>query len=198
MIARLRAERGYTLVELLIVMGLMSIILGALTTLWVSGSKAELGLNQDFQAQQSARLALDTIRTDIHCASAAQAQTIGTYPGIKLAFPSGGCSTSTVSWCVVGSTAMTGRYALWRSTATTNICTTSDTSRRLEADYLTTNSNVFATSIVNNGLESVGVDFPVNVNPKPALNLYELKDSIVVRNSARCASSGTCTTPTVP
>src|SRR3954447_26183632 len=138
MIARLRAERGYSLVELLVVMALLSIVLGALTTLWVSGSNAELGLNRKFQAQQSARLALDRIRTDIHCASAAQAQTIGTYPGIKLAFPSSGCSSLTVSWCAVPSTAMTGRYALWRSTATGNICTSTDPSRLLIADDLTT------------------------------------------------------------
>ena len=196
---RLRAEGGYSLVEMLIVMVIMAIVLGALTTLWVSGSSTQLRLNRQFQAQQQARLALDRIRTDIHCASAAQAQTIGTYPGVKLAFPAGGCSSSTVSWCVVPSTALTGRYALYRSTATSNICTTSDTTRRFVADYLTTSSGIFATpAVVNNGLEIVSVDFPVSVSRSSTADLYELKDAIVVRNSTRCASSGTCATVTVP
>lgn len=195
---RLRAEDGYTLVELLIVMVLMAIVLGALTTLWVSGSNTELRLNRQFQAQQAARLGLDQVRTDIHCANAAQAQTIGAYPGIKLAFPSGGCSSSTVSWCVVPSTAMSGRFALWRSTATSNICTTSDASRLFVADDLTTSSGVFATSIVNNSLETVSLDYKVSANPDASADVYELTDSIVVRNSSRCPSSGTCPTIAVP
>lgn len=197
--ARLRSESGYTLVELLIVMVLMAIVLGALTTLWVSGSNAELRLNRQFQAQQTGRLALDRIRTDIHCANAAQAQTIGTYPGVKVAFPSGGCFASTISWCVVPSTAMTGRYALWRTTSTSNICTASDASRLLVADYLTTSSGVFSTpALVNNGLETVSLDFKISTNPNANADIYELKDSIVVGNSTRCPSSGSCSTITVP
>jgi len=196
---RLRAEDGYTLVELLIVMVLMAIVLGALTTLWVSGSNTELRLNRQFQAQQVGRLALDRIRTDIHCANAAQAQTLGAYPGVKLAFPSGGCSSSTVSWCAVPSTAMTGRYALWRSTATSNICTASDASRLFVADYLTTSSGAFSTpALVNNGLETVSVDFRISASPNANADVYELKDAIVVRNSTRCPSSGSCATVTVP
>src|SRR5258708_19774532 len=142
---RLRAEDGYTLVELLMVMVLMAIVLGGVTTVWVSGSNTELRLNRQFQAQQAARLGLDQVRTDIHCANAAQAQTIGAYPGIKLAFPSGGCSSSTVSWCVVPSTAMSGRFALWRSTATSNIFTTSDASPLFLAHDPTTSSPAFPT-----------------------------------------------------
>ena len=103
----LRDERGYSLIEMLIVMAILGIVLGALTTVFVSGSNAELNLNRQFQAQQAARLALDKIRVDIHCAVNAQQQTIGSYPGVKLAFPSGGCYPSTVSWCVVPSTTMT-------------------------------------------------------------------------------------------
>ena len=195
---RLPAEGGYTLVELLVVMVLMGIVLGALTTLWVSGSNTELRLNRQFQAQQAGRLAVDRIRTDIHCANAAEAKTIGAYPGVKLAFPTGGCSASTVSWCVVPSTAMTGRYALWRSTATSNICTSSDASRLFVADDLTTSSGVFSTpALVNNGLETVAVDFRVSANPNANADVYELKDAIVVRNSTRCAASGSCAAVTV-
>jgi prepilin-type N-terminal cleavage/methylation domain-containing protein len=194
----LRDERGYSLIELLIVMAILGIVLGALTTVFVSGSNAELDLNRQFQAQQAARLALDKIRVDIHCASAAQAQTIGTYPGLKLAFPSGGCFTTNVSWCAVPSTTMTGRFALYRSVATSNICTTSDTTRVQVADDLTTSSLFTTSTIPYLGLETVGIDFPVSVNVTPTRDLYELKDSIVARNySPRCATVSGCAAPTV-
>ena len=142
-------EEGYTLVELLVVMVILGTVLAGLTTVFVGGSNAEIRLNQRFQAQQQARLALDRIRTDIHCASAAQAQTIGTYTGsIKLAETS--CytyaATPTVSWCPVSVTST--RYQLYRSTATSNICTSSDATRVLIADYLTTSSNVFTTAAI--------------------------------------------------
>lgn len=194
----LRDERGYSLIELLIVMAILGIVLGALTTVFVSGSNAELELNRQFQAQQAARLALDRIRLDIHCASAAQAQTIGAYPGLKLAFPASGCYTSTVSWCAVPSADITGRFALYRSTSTTNICTSTDANRVLVADDLTT-SSVFTTGTIPYlGLETVGVDFPVSVNATPTKDLYELKDSIVARNfSPRCTTVAGCPAPTV-
>ena len=195
----LREERGYSLIELLIVMAILGLVLGALTTVFVSGSNAELDLNRQFQAQQAARLALDKIRVDIHCASAAQAQTIGTYPGLKLAFPTGGCYASTVSWCAVPSATMTGRYALYRSIATSNICTSSDATRILVADDLTTSSVFTTATIPYLGLETVSVDLPVSVNATATLNLYELKDSIVARNySPRCTTVAGCAAPTVP
>jgi prepilin-type N-terminal cleavage/methylation domain-containing protein len=202
LLRRLQAERGFTLTELIVVMAILGIILGALTTVFVSGTNAELDLNHRYQAQQQARLALDEIRIDIHCASAAQAQTIGTYPGLKLAINNGvgvgNCpSDPTVSWCVVS--VSTSRYALYRSTATSNICTSSDATRILVADYLTTSSNVFTTAatVAQNALQTIGVDFLVNVNPTLGRDRYELSDTIVARNSTRCATTGGCIAPTV-
>jgi hypothetical protein len=40
-------------------------------------------------------------------------------------------------------------------------------------------------------LELISVDFPISVNPTASSDVYELKDTIVARNSARC--TGTCT-----
>ncbi len=188
------------MIEMIVVMAILSIVLAGLTTIFVSGSNGELDLNRRYQAEQAARLALDRIRGDIHCASAAQAQTIGSYPGVKLAV--GGCqpSTPTVSWCAVLVTSVPPRYQLWRSTATNNICTSSDSTRSLIADYLTTSSNVFTTATIPyQGLETVGVDFRVSVNPSAGHDVYELKDLIVARNSTRCATSpGPCAVPPVP
>jgi type II secretory pathway pseudopilin PulG len=197
---------------MIVVMAILGIVMSSLTGVFVSGSNAELDLNRRFQAQQQARLALDQIRGDIHCASQVQAySSINGYPGIKLAV--GNCSAvfgvSTLVWCVEPSASMPSRYSLWRSTIdTTASCTSTDTTKQQVADYLTMNtvstsscptgSNVFGTCVVNNGMETVSVDFPVSVNPNGG-EQYELKDQIVARNwSPRCPATGSCATPTVP
>ena len=199
-------ERGYTLVEMLVVMVILSVVVGGLTTVFVSGSRAEMGLNRRFQAQQQARLALDKIRVDLHCATSAQVQTINGYNGLAIAAPN--CYSATVDWCLVPSTAMSGRYALYRTTSATNKCAAADTSRLKVADYLLANTidaaltgvpttrTVFGMSQTTTAgqLETVLVDFPVSVNPTSTRDVYELKDAIVARNSVRCV--GTCTTTT--
>lgn len=185
-------ERGYSLVEMLVVMAILGVVISGLTTIFVSGSRAEVDLNRRFQGQQQARLALDKMRADLHCATAAQVQTINTYNGVAIS--ASNCSTATIDWCLVASAKMTGRYALYRTTSTTNKCAAADTGRLLVADYLTRNTGVFTTltNVSNGSLEVVNVDFPISVNPTSTRDVYELKDMIVARNSTRCATSGGC------
>ena len=194
----MKAEHGYSLIELLVTMVTLSVVLSGLTTVFISGSSAEVSLDQRFQGQQNARLALDRLRVDIHCASAAQAQTINTYPGIKLNISN--CSTtSPVSYCVVQYSSSPLRYQLFRATGTGSTdCTSSDTTRVLIADYLTS-SSVFTTSAIPQySLQRVAIDLKVDANPKSTtLYSYELTDSIVARNSTRCTSGSTCSVPTV-
>ena len=191
-------EGGYSLVEMIVVMVILGIVTAGLTTVFVSGSNAELSMNRRFQAQQQARAALDGIRNDIHCASAAQAQTIGSYPGVKLNVSNCYSTTPTISWCVVPVTTTPARYQLYRSTATTNICTTSDTTRKLYADYLTTGTGVFTTSTIPRySLQTIGLVFTVSANPTTTKDVYKLTDSIVARNAPRCTTSGGCSVPTV-
>jgi len=191
-------EEGYTLVELIVVMAILGTVVAGLTAVFVGGSAAEIDLNLRFQAQQQARLGLNQIRSDVHCASAAQAQTIGTYPGLKLSVSQCYASTPTISWCVVPVTTTPARYAVYRSTATTNICTTSDTTRTFITDYLTTGTGVFTTgSIAQFALQTVAVDFKISVNPNTSKDIYELTDSVVARNGPRCLASGGCPAPTV-
>src|SRR5262249_56452850 len=68
-----------SLVELLVTMVILGVVLSGLTTVFISGSSATVNLDLRAQGQQNARLALDRLRVDIHCASAVQAQTINTY-----------------------------------------------------------------------------------------------------------------------
>jgi prepilin-type N-terminal cleavage/methylation domain-containing protein len=192
-------EHGYTLVELLVVMLILGVVVSGLTAVFVSGSSASVDLNRRFAAQQQARMALDRIRTDIHCATAAQAQTISSYPGVKFAVANCYASTPTVSWCAVQVTASPPRYALYRTTGTTNVCMSSDASRVLVADYLTTSSAFTTSTIPQYSLQTVGVDFNVSIHPTTKTrDVYRLTDSIVARNSTRCATSGGCSVPSVP
>jgi len=193
-------ERGYTLIELLVTMLILTIVVGSLTTVFVSGSSAQVDLDRKFQAQQRARLALDRIRVDIHCATAAQAQTINSYPGVKLAVGNCFSSTPTISWCEVMVTSVPVRYQLYRTTTTgSTACTSGDSSRLLVSDYLT-NSTAFTTSTIPQySLQTVGVDFQVSVNPTTKTRqAYRLTDFIVTRNGTRCLTSGGCTAPSVP
>ena len=140
-------------------------------------------LNHRFQAQQKARSALDKLRLDIHCASAAQAQTINTYPSVKLAVGNCYSTTPTISWCVVQALASPPRYQLYRTTSTTNICQSADASRVMIADYLTSSSVFTTATIPQYSLQTVGVSLKVSANPRSkTAEVYKLTDSIVARN----------------
>ena len=66
---RLRGEVGFTLIEMITVMAIMSVVFAGITTAFVSASKAQNDQDRRFRAQLNTRLALDKIRKDIHCAS---------------------------------------------------------------------------------------------------------------------------------
>src|SRR2546423_6008653 len=67
----LRDDRGYTLVELITVMAILSIVMGGLTTVFARATNAEADMQNRYRAQQSVRLALDKLRREVHCASTA-------------------------------------------------------------------------------------------------------------------------------
>jgi prepilin-type N-terminal cleavage/methylation domain-containing protein len=99
-------EAGMTLVELLVTLVILVIVIGGLATLFVSSIHSETDQTNRVQAQQDARVALDQLRREIHCASAvtsvsSTALTV-TLPSYCSSAPSGGGS---VSWCVSGAAA---------------------------------------------------------------------------------------------
>ncbi len=180
---RLAGESGYSLVELLVVMTILGLIVTALTTVFVSGSKAETRLNNRFQAQTNARVALDRMRREIHNACG-----VGTTSTslVQLAFPpncpSTGSATATVTYCTSGSGS---RYGLYRIGSASGTCTngvqlvdflTSST------PFLYTAKNTPAGSYL---LARLHVDLQINVTPAQTANRYRLIDDIVFRNSAR-------------
>jgi prepilin-type N-terminal cleavage/methylation domain-containing protein len=192
---RLRGQAGYTLVETLTVLLILGVVMGGLTTVFVSATNAEADMNNRFQAQQTARLALDKIRREVHCASAATPAATNT-SSITLTLPSY-CKTysgsASVTWCTRN--VATNRYALYRVNGA------SCSGGVKWADYLAPSSTagvctgalcVFSYSAPTatgcNSACSLGrlhVDFPVNVKPARSVDAYELVDDLVLRNSSR-------------
>jgi prepilin-type N-terminal cleavage/methylation domain-containing protein len=191
---RLRGEeQGFSLIEMLTVMIIMSVVLTGLTTLFVQGSNAELDMNRRFEAQQDSRVALDKIRREIHCAQgAATSPTSGEAPSITLDLP-GQCPTAvgaaqtSVTWCSV--LVSTGRYKLYRKVGVT--CNATGVRW---ADYLT-QANLFQYQAASSeSLAKVRVSFPVDVKTGDATPPYRLCDHIVLRNTLRLGTPGTALT----
>jgi len=191
--ALLAGERGYSIVELLTVVTILAVVIGALTTVFVGASKGELDMNRRFQAQQSARLAIDKLRREIHCASGVSPS--GSSSSITITIPAQ-CPTAagftSIRWCVLAPPgAPSGRYALYRSTAGT--CTTSSGVKW--ADYLTTQP-IFAYTVQSTqSLGNLAVALVVNLRQDKAQGTFKLNDNIVLRNSSRTCVAGSPSPP---
>jgi type II secretory pathway pseudopilin PulG len=170
-------EAGYALTELLTVLVILTIVLGGLTALFVSATTAEVDMRERFEAQQEARLAVDALRREVHCASAIT-PTVPS-PSVTLTLPTGcpaASGSTSVSWCTVNVT--TSRYELYRKTGST--C---DASGKKVADYITV-ANVFSyTAPTSTTRAKLQLEFPVDLNPGDARRAYKLTDSLVLRNT---------------
>lgn len=174
---RLRRNRrrsrqgGYTMIEMLMVVSILGVVLGALTTLFVRALNAEYEANRRFQAQQTARLALDRMRREIHCASAITPT--GTSGSITVTLP-GQCPTAGGSQTnVTYDTSGSGqRWKLRRNTVTL-------------ADYVTI-QNVFdyTAPVAGSSLGKLRVTLPINTRPGQSRE-WRLVGDIVLRNTTR-------------
>jgi type II secretory pathway pseudopilin PulG len=176
-ITRLRrlvaCERGYSLVELLQVTVILAVVIGALMTVFVRAMNAELDMNQRFQAQQEARLAVDKMRREIHCASAITPA--GTASSITVTLP-GQCPTA-----VAGSLTTvvydiqpvsSGRYELRRAGVRV-------------ADYITIQNAFTYTAPATGKRGNLRVELPINVRPSETGQTWRLVADIVLRNTTR-------------
>ena len=184
--SRLRDERGYSLIEMLTVLVIMGVVMSSLTTVFVQASNSESDMNNRFQAQLASKLALDKMRREVHCASVATPT--GSSSSVTITLPNY-CKTGSgsITWCTRSNG--TNRYALYRVVGAT--CS----GGVKWADYLVPSSTAATCSgalcIFNytaqstTSLAKLTVDFPVNVKPAKTVDLYELKDDLVLRNSSR-------------
>ena len=179
LLGRLRDERGYSLIELLVSMSILAAVMTSVSVLLVSATNSEVDMNRRFQAQTEARLGLDMMRREVHCAMAvgptgASASVTLTIPATC---PTSGGNTS-ITWCTVANG--TNRWALWRYPG----ASCSGSGKRW-ADYLTASSIFVYTPQNADKLATLNVRLPVNLKPSEPRFLYNLEDDIVLRNSTR-------------
>ncbi len=172
------SEGGFTLSEMVVAMAIMGVVIGAVATLFTSGSKASVDLNLRFASQSDARVALDLFRREAHNACDATVSG-GTSVTLKTLSSSYACTTTSATWCTSGSGT---RYGLYRQTGAS--CSSSG---ERKADYLTGGS-IFSVTAPATGtyvLKKVSIDMTINQRPSISRLAYRIQDAIAIRNGAR-------------
>jgi prepilin-type N-terminal cleavage/methylation domain-containing protein len=166
------SESGYTLIELLQVTVILGVVLTALTTVFVRAMNSELEMNRRFTAQQEARLAVDRMRREIHCARLVSPA--GASASITVTLPAGCPTAGAAETTVVYATQLvaTNRYKLTRNSVRVS-------------DYVTGSSVFNYTAQSTSSLAKLRVDLPVNSNPVETGKTWRLIADIVLRNSTR-------------
>lgn len=166
-----RCERGYSLIELVQVSAILSVVLTGLTVLFVQATNAEFQMNERFLAQQNARVAVDRMRREIHCASGITPS--GAADSITVTLPAQ-CPTSGGSLSsIVYDTQLVSanRYRLRRAGITI-------------ADYITSGT-VFDYAVPQTGkLATLHVELPVDPSAAQK-HVWRLEADIVLRNTTR-------------
>ena len=201
-------EAGYTVIELIIVMVILTVVLGAIVALFTSGINADADQNRRFQAQQDARLAMDKLRRELHagCTVAAPSTYNTPVSSITVYFASDSCAsgTHTVTWCTSGSGT---NFTLFRIVATSCTGATQSFATQLTSGaifmYLPPNSHLVSISSLGQGtsasyivtsdgsstLPRIHVDLTSNYGTR-STNNYRLVDDIALRNGPRACATG--------
>ena len=209
----IRQEGGYTLVELLTVMLILGVVLGAIVALFAAGINADADQNRRFQAQQDAKVALDKIRREGHAACTVSApNTYNTWMNsVTFYFPSDSCASGThsVTWCTKASGTT---YTLYRAVATS--CPASPTqsfASNLTGGnvfaYLPPGSHLLSSASVGQGtagtyiatqdgsnvLPRLHIDMTINVSATKSNDAFHIVDDIAFRNGPRaCSGTASC------
>lgn len=181
----IRDEGGYSLVELIAVLGTLGAVVGAITSLFVSGSRAQLDLSTRFEAQTDARAALDRLRRDVH--TACSATPAGASSSVTLRFGSDPtdplvCTEATeITWCTVASGSS---FNMNRLLGPGNCATAG----RAFARNLTAGSifNYQAPSTDNLGKLQATISIRLGQMQTP----FQLCDVLVLRNTSRVGNPG--------
>jgi prepilin-type N-terminal cleavage/methylation domain-containing protein len=193
--ARLIGQAGYTLIETLVVMTLLVIVIGSVADAFSSASKVEVDQTARANDQESARVTLQRLRRDLHCASAAQVQRTRDSSGaivsplgytLNLAVDPNICvavttsASNTVQWCTVQKDPAGKRYGVYRTIS--GDCNATDAV--FQVDFVT-KPDIWTMVCPPSGLQAVAVDMPVNRDPVTrAGRTYELQDTISLRNDS--------------
>ncbi len=176
--ARLCDESGHTLVELLVSMSILGTVMASVSALLVSATNSEVDMNRRFQAQTEARLGLDRLRREVHCAQSVAISSGGAMATLTIpaTCPTSGGLTA-ITWCTQ---ANGGRWDVWRYQG----ASCSGTGRKWASSI--NQGSIFAyTPQSASSLAFLNVNLPVNVQGSKTISSYVLEDNIVLRNSTR-------------
>jgi prepilin-type N-terminal cleavage/methylation domain-containing protein len=171
---RLGDQAGYTMMELLIVMAILGTVTGAISTLFIQASNAEFDMNRRFQAQQSARVAIDKMRREIHCSSGITPTGVSSSITVTLPAqcPSAGGAQTNVTYdmnqVVAGQ-----RYQLRRN----NVVLADFSTQQNAFNYVAPVSGV--------SLGKLTVTLPINTKPTDTGKQWKLVADMVLRNTTR-------------
>lgn len=173
-----RDERGYSLVELVISMSILGSVMTSVSVLLVSATNSEVDMNRRFQAQTEARMGLDRLRREVHCAQSVAISSAGAVATLTIpsTCPTAGGLTA-ITWCT---TANGSRWDLWRYQGAS--CT--GTGRKWAGSINQATPFTYSAASTSS-LAYLSVDLPVNVKGSKSISSYVLKDNIVLRNSTR-------------
>jgi prepilin-type N-terminal cleavage/methylation domain-containing protein len=194
-------ERGFTVFEMAVVMAILGTVLASLSTVFVSGTRAQLNNNNRFQAQQSARLGIEALRLDAHNACAVNVATGGgaiVFASVPLGDPTkcgavaASASYPKITWCALQSPSLSTAYALYRSTVNNSTaasiqCTAAN--GVLKADRLTTNTGLFgltacaSSTICPGQFTTLSVSLPVSFKTGTFGAPYTLSETLALRNA---------------
>ena len=181
LVRRTRSEHGFSLIELLAVMAILSFVMAGIITLYVSGVRTQANLTASFQAQTALHVGLDKMRKDVHqaCSQTAQSATSVTLSET----PCDG--TQMVTWCTQGSGSVYGLYRVSGSTCSGGVKFADYLTGGSIFSYLGPNTTPTTPATGSNALPRLHVDMTVNATPATSATRYRLVDDLVFRNGVR-------------
>lgn len=181
LLRRARDEQGFTLVELLAVMTILTLVMAGVVGLFMSGVRAQANLTASFQAQTALHVGLDKMRKDVHlaCSQTAQSATL-----VTLSDPP--CDgTNMVTWCTQGSGSVFGLYRVSGSTCSGGVKYGDYLTGGSIFSYLGPNSTNTTPTTGSNALPRLHVDMTVNSTPSVSSTGYRVVDDLVFANGLR-------------
>jgi hypothetical protein len=150
---------------------ILSVVLSGLTVLFVQATNAEIQMNERFQAQQLARIAVDKMRREVHCASSVTPTGLTTSITVTLPAqcPSSGGTLANIVYDM--QFVSTNRYRLRRAGI-------------MVADHVTANTAFNYTAPATGKLGNLRVELPVDPSGGKR-RAWRLVVDIVLRNTTR-------------
>jgi Tfp pilus assembly protein PilW len=185
------------MIEMMMVMAILLTVLGGITGAYVSAMTAQVDQTRRLDAQENARLALDRMRKDIHCAHGVTDPYLNGSNGWTIVMTETNetgeaecpgllqTNAAGVQWCTVPVAGATNRYALYRENDPDNEC--DGAASTFMVDYLTRADLWGSPTCVTGQYPTVELTMPVDVDPSKAPGSYQLSDEIALRNGDICS-----------